>query len=110
MKLLFDQNLSHRLKDLLHESFPDSKHVKDLEMERASDTEIWEYAASNGYTIVSKDSDFHQRSFVYGSPPKIIWIQRGNCTTDEIGDLIRKKENEIKAFGQNPNSSFLILE
>jgi len=84
--------------------------VKDLELERASDTEIWEYASEKGFTIVSKDSDFHQRSFLYGSPPKVIWIQKGNCSTDEIAELLKNKQKEIKAFGTNPDSSFLILE
>lgn len=110
MKLLFDQNLSHRLKELLNKPFPNSIHVKDIEMTRASDTEIWEYAKDHGYTIVSKDADFHQRSFVLGHPPKVIWIQRGNCTTDEIHDLLYKNRNSISIFGDNKKSSFLVLE
>lgn len=110
MKLLFDQNLSHRLTELLDNYFPESVHVKDLQMQTSSDTEIWEYARKEGYTIVSKDSDFHQRSFVLGYPPKVIWIQKGNCTTDEIYDILEKYVDEIESFINDRESSFLVLE
>lgn len=110
MKLLFDQNLSHRLKELLDNAFPGSIHVKDIEMETSSDTIIWDYAQHEGYTIVSKDSDFHQRSFVLGHPPKVIWIQRGNCSTDEIYNIISGNKEAIRLFGEDKQSSFLALE
>ena len=42
-----------------------------------------------GYSIVSKDSDFHERSLVKGFPPKIVWITRGNCGTEQIAGLLR---------------------
>jgi len=81
-----------------------------LGLETSSDTEIWEYAKSNDYIIVSKDSDFHQRSFVLGFPPKVIWIQKGNCSTDEIQIILRKHFCNIEAFINDDQSSFLILE
>ena len=110
MKLIFDQNLSHRLKELLVDAFPESIHVKDVEMDTSTDTAIWEYAKEKGYTIVSKASDFHQRSFVKGHPPKVIWVQRGNCSTDEIYRIIEKNKEAIKTFGRDKGSSFLVLE
>ena len=94
----------------MEDVFPDSRHVKDLDMARASDTAIWKHAREEGFTIISKDSDFHQRSFVLGSPPKVIWIQRGNCTTDEIYRLLYNHRDSIEAFGYNKESSFLVLE
>lgn len=45
-------------------------------MDRSSDTEVWNYAAEHGCTIVSKDADFHQRSLLLGAPPKVVWIDR----------------------------------
>jgi predicted nuclease of predicted toxin-antitoxin system len=41
-------------------------------MDTANGTEVWNYAAEHGYTIVSKDADFHQRSLVWGAPPKVV--------------------------------------
>jgi len=31
--------------------------------------------------IVSKDSDFRQRSFLFGAPPEVASIAMGNCST-----------------------------
>jgi predicted nuclease of predicted toxin-antitoxin system len=62
-----------------------------------------------GLTIVTKDGDLHQMSFFYGHPPKIIWLQIGNCSTKDIEKLLRARYNEIIAFDKNPESSFLAL-
>lgn len=63
MKLLFDQNLSHRLARALADLFPDSLHVRDVGLRAADDPVVWDYARQRGFVIVSKDADFHQRSF-----------------------------------------------
>ena len=46
-----------------------------------------QYAKDNGYAIVSKDSDFQERSVLRGPPPKIIWLRATNCTSAEIEGL-----------------------
>lgn len=78
MKLLFDQNLSPRLPRLLADLFPDSVHVRDVGLRDAPDADIWRFAKENGFVIVSKDSDFQQRSLLYGFPPKFVWVRVGN--------------------------------
>lgn len=64
MKLLFDENLPPRLVAGLSDVFPGSVHVRDVGLSRATDAAIWGYARDHGLTIVSKDSDFHQVSFL----------------------------------------------
>jgi predicted nuclease of predicted toxin-antitoxin system len=64
MKLLLDQNLSRRIPSLIADIFPGSNHVGSLALDRVSDQEIWDFAESEGYVILSKDSDFHQMSLV----------------------------------------------
>ena len=95
MKLLFDQNLSRRLVVALQAEFPGSIHVSQAGLETSSDGDVWEHALNNGLVIVSKDSDFHQRSFLFGAPPKIIWIRRGNCSTAEIESILREHREDI---------------
>ena len=58
MKLLFDQNLSFRLVAKLQDVYPDSTHVRMVGLSEAPDLEVWNYASSNGLTMVSKDDDF----------------------------------------------------
>jgi predicted nuclease of predicted toxin-antitoxin system len=75
-------------------------------MASASDPELWDYALKNDYTIVSKDDDFHHLSFLRGSPPKVIGIGIGNCSTDTIEILLRNSLPSILAFEADPQASF----
>ena len=109
MKLLFDQNLSYKLAHRLADLFPDSTHVREVGLQEADDSFVWESAKQQDFMIVSKDSDFHQRSFVFGFPPKVIWVQLGNCTTTEVEQVIRKDFDAIKAFFEDTEAAFLVL-
>lgn len=53
------------------------------------DSSVWEYVNAHGYLLVSKDSDFHERTLLHGYPPKVVLIKRGNCSTSEIETLLR---------------------
>ena len=108
-RLLFDENLAARLVGLLRAEYPGSIHVRDAIGPAAPDERIWEYARAGDLVIVSKDSDFHQRSFLEGPPPKVLWIQRGNCTTAEIEALLRASYREVLAFVQDEAAAFLAL-
>lgn len=107
MKLLFDENLSPKLIALLTDLFPDCAHVDRIGLGSESDNDIWSYAQQNDYIIVSKDSDFHDKSILLGHPPKIIWIKRGNCSNRHVQFLLRNKANTIKEFNDNPDLSFI---
>lgn len=109
MRLLFDQNLSPRLVRLLSDVYPSCSHVYDLGMDRASDTEVWNYAAEHGYAIVSKDADFHQRSLLLGAPPKVIWLRQGNCSVADTATLLRERFVVIERFDANEEAAFLAL-
>ncbi|HEY2384004.1 MAG TPA: DUF5615 family PIN-like protein [Terriglobia bacterium] len=109
MKLLLDQNLSHRLVKALNLEFPESSHVRYAGLEKAPDGPVWEYAKTNGFLIVSKDADFHQRSFLFGHPPKVVWIRRGNCSTAAIETILREHREDIERFAETEQGSFLAL-
>ncbi|MCU7934000.1 MAG: DUF5615 family PIN-like protein [Candidatus Thiodiazotropha sp. (ex Dulcina madagascariensis)] len=109
MKLLFDENLSPKLVPALADLFPDSKHVDRVGLGTASDNEVWEYAHQQGFTLVSKDSDFHEKSLLHGYPPKVIWIRRGNCTNKQIEMILRNTAEQIDALLSDPQAAFLIL-
>jgi predicted nuclease of predicted toxin-antitoxin system len=109
MKLLFDQNLSHRLVGLLAAEFPGSAHVRDLGMSASSDADVWAYAGANGFVIVSKDTDFQQRATLYGAPPKVIWVRLGNCSTAAVASLLQSRLSDAQAFEADAAASFLAL-
>ena len=110
MKLLFDQNLSPSLVKVLSDLYPESIHVRDVGLRDATDEAVWNYASRHGLTIMSKDSDFHQRSFLFGSPPKVVWIRRGNCSTADIETLLRTHDAALQTFEQDREGAFLALE
>jgi predicted nuclease of predicted toxin-antitoxin system len=109
MKLLFDENLSPKLPFILSIDFPDSKHVRDCNLKGCPDEQVWEYARKNGFTIVSKDSDFYQRSLLYGHPPKVIWLRIGNCTRDILVSLLKRNKQQIYSLTSTPNESILVI-
>lgn len=102
MKLLLDQNLSHRLPKQLADLFPHSVHVRSVGLDRASDEEIWDHAKVHGYCIVTQDADFAERSRLYGAPPKIIWLRCGNRTAQETEEIMRRGGVLIAALGGDP--------
>lgn len=89
MKLLFDQNLSHKLPARLADLFPQSQHVRTLGLDRAPDEAIWRYAQEHGFAIVTQDADFAEQSRLLGSPPKVVWLHCGNTTPTHIEALLR---------------------
>ena len=109
MKLLLDENLSDGIVSHISDIYPDSAHVKLLGLTQTSDTLIWSFAQQHGYTIVSKDADFHQRSLVFGHPPKFVYLRVGNCPTSRITQLLRSNFVLLSAFDSDPNTSILIL-
>lgn len=110
MKLLFDANLSSRLLRRLAEAFPESQHVDQVRLISKTDHAVWDWAAYRGLTIVSKDNDFRQLSFLKGPPPKVIWLSVGNAGTDAIGDLLARSRDRIAAFLEAPEEGLLVLE
>lgn len=109
MKLLLDQNLSHRIVAALQEPFPGSAHVRDLGLARAEDADIWVLARDRGYAIVSKDDDSNQRAMLLGHPPKVVWLRLGNCPTAAVLEALRQAAPEILAFGIDPEQCLMVL-
>lgn len=109
MKLLFDENLSPRLVQSVANLYPDSRHVRECGLRGASDSEIWLFAKENEFAIVSKDSDFRQRSILRGSPPKVIWLRIGNCTTARAEFMLVNLVSRIEEFLLRGQESCLVL-
>jgi len=109
MKLLFDQNLSPQLVSNLEDLFPDSNHVYAVKLDRALDSEVYEYARREGFTLVTKDADFSDLNMLRGFPPKIIWIRRGNCSTATIGDILRRHYDDIMNLESDSTKGVLTL-
>jgi predicted nuclease of predicted toxin-antitoxin system len=109
VKLLLDENLSDRIINRIIDLYPDSTHVKTLGFTNTDDAVIWEYAKANDFFIVSKDSDFYQRSLLYGHPPKFIYLRIGNSPTSKIIQVLRDQFDTISQFSNSATESILVL-
>ena len=110
MKLLFDENLSPRLVGRFAAIFPGCTHVDLVGLHGCSDGEVWEHARAHGYTIVSKDNDFRQLSFLHGGPPKVVWLSVGNAGTDAIADLLDRRRADLARLDASADASLLVIE
>jgi predicted nuclease of predicted toxin-antitoxin system len=84
-------------------------HVRELGLSGADDLRIWNHAAEQGFLLVSKDTDFYERSLVSGAPPKIIWLRIGNNTVNETIALLRSQYIVIRRFAEDTTASSLPL-
>lgn len=98
MKFLLDQNLSPSLVGRLASCFPGSVHAQSVGLDRASDLQLWEFAKAHGLVIVTKDDDFNDLSVVRGSPPKVVWLQLGNCTTAQVAAALLGRSADLVDF------------
>ena len=109
MRLLLDENLSVRLLLSLADVYPDITHVHEVGLGAAQDDEVWAYAREHGFAIVSKDSDFAERSVLEADPPKVIWIRLGNCSTKDLEQLLRSAVEIVRAFIEEDPETCLLL-
>ncbi len=107
MKLLFDENLPPALVKASQATFPGSAHVHECGLGAVDDLRVWDYAKRAEFVIVTKDSDYEERSVMLGSPPKVIWLRTGNCTTAHLVSLLALHEATIHAFGGDDSAAVL---
>lgn len=88
MNLLFDQNISPRILKILPEEFSNCQQVRFAGLEDSSDFEIFQFAQENDFAVVTFDSDFVDLNSMYGTPPKIIYLNTGNLTTKNIFEFL----------------------
>ena len=83
--------------------------MHDCDLGAVEDALVWTYARENGFTIVTKDSDFEQRAVLFGAPPKIIWLRTGNCATEHLVALLAAHTPQIEEFDTSPGDVVLEL-
>ena len=109
MKLLVDENLPPRLTRDLADLFPESIHVSSVDLGSTPDAVIWEYAKTHGFAFLTKDKDFANLGMAWGSPPKVILLLVGNCSTTALTKMIRNNAVRFLDFENDVRRSVLIL-
>ncbi|MPZ16981.1 MAG: hypothetical protein GEV06_03555 [Luteitalea sp.] len=109
MRLLFDEQLSEDLCETLSGLYPRSLHVRRLGLGGAPDSRVWQAAREHEALLVTKDEDFHRLVLLQGAPPKVIWIRLGNCSTQQMAELLRRSYDGIRRFSDQEEATILEL-
>ncbi len=108
MKFICDVHISHKLvkhlKALGYESF----HVNDLLHKwYSTDKEISAYADLHNLILITKDYDFKNSYFINQTPNKLIKINLGNISNEE---LIRIVSDNLAAIAKLNNENRFLVE
>jgi predicted nuclease of predicted toxin-antitoxin system len=108
MKLLLDANLSWRIISKIESHFDEIQHASQLPLKQpAKDIEIWNYAKTNSFTIVTKDDDFEKLVLLKKAPPKIIILKTYNLRTQNLAELLILNKDKILSFCDSKEDSIL---
>ena len=89
--------------------FPGSLHIRLLGQGGATDVIVWDLARQHGCLVVSKDEDFHRLALLRGARRSSFGIRLGNCTTDDIVQLLRRHHEDIVRFNEQHEATVLEL-
>jgi len=90
MKILLDANISWKLVNSLKPIYGECAHVDLIGLNvPAEDIDIWNYALSNGFIIITKDNDFVNLLELNGFPPKVVLLRTGNNSSQSLTELLK---------------------
>ena len=110
MKLLLDENLSRRLVPALQSRFPGSEQVALLGLERATDAELCDFAAREGFVVCSKDDDFQRLVAARGYRPKLVHLALGNVSNDRVPGAMLAAADAIEAALSEPGTGVVVVD
>jgi len=97
VKFLVDANLPPRLCQWLQARGHQAEHLADIDLLRATDTQLWERGKNQRIVILSKDFDFYDRALLFGAPPQVLHIAVGNCSNDRLLRVLGSEWPDIEA-------------
>ena len=109
MRLLLDENLSHRLVPPLQTAYPGSSQVTLVGLGSADDLLLWRFARENGFVLVTKDDDFLDLAAQHGPPPIVIRLVLGNSSNAQVLSALLNGQAAINAAAAQPDIAVVEL-
>ena len=94
----------------LADLYANTAHIVEFGLLESSDRQIWEFAKTNNYVIVTTDSDFYELAMTVGPPPKVIWLRRWVHPTKDAERVLRRQAIRISEFASDPELAVLVLD
>lgn len=89
MKFLCDVHISYKIVSHLTSHGFNTIHVNEiLEKSATKDSDICKYADENDLIVLTKDSDFRDSYFIKQTPKKLIKINLGNISNQELKNIL----------------------
>jgi len=107
VKFLVDNQLPDALCRFLNAHGHESSHVLGLNMDEVSDLEIWNYAATGNWIVVSKDEDFLHLANRQNDTRKLLWVRLGNSRKQT---LLQAFERELPGVARAFDEGFRVVE
>jgi len=90
VKFLVDNQLPPALARFIQSDLgAEAAHVADMNLEEASDTELWDYASRTDSILISKDEDF-VKLFLRAPTACFVWVRVGNCRRAFLLEVFRR--------------------
>ncbi len=101
MKFLVDNQLPPVLARFLSEDLGfEALHVTDIGLRDATDANIWHYASSNDFVLISKDDDF-VTMFSRTPSARLLWVRVGNCRREFLLKVFKEQWQRILGRFEN---------
>jgi predicted nuclease of predicted toxin-antitoxin system len=98
VKAICDVHLPKRLVAFLNEQDIETIHGSDiLDSWYTRDKDFCKYSDENDYVFITKDNDFRNSHFLQNTPRRLIKINLGNISND---NLILAFQNQLSSFIQ----------
>lgn len=94
MKLLFDEGLSPKPVEILHDLFPGSESALRNGLAGTGDAQILDYAGKRGFILVTTDSDFETLVTKFQDAGVVI-LRSCNCPTPIAAGVLRRNAIRI---------------
>lgn len=62
--------------------------IRDLNLQRASDAEVFRAARDAQVVVMTKDADFASLVHSHGAPPQVILVTCGNTSNADLRDIV----------------------
>jgi predicted nuclease of predicted toxin-antitoxin system len=92
-----DAQLPPALASMLQLSGHDARHVDEIGLRDAGDSDIWEWALQNNAVVITKDEDFPRRALMSKRAPVIVWLRVGNSSRRALLEWFKPLLPEIEA-------------
>lgn len=107
MRFLCDVHISYKLVNHIISFGFEVIHVNQiLDKWNTKDKDISEYSDFNDLILISKDHDFRNSFFIKGSPRKLIKINLGNISNEELIKIFTENLKVIERI--NKKKSYMI--